>query len=133
MKKLNTSPANQRLLAFRKHGLEKRATPAEKYICSLLDELGERYLFQKGFFTENRFFIVDFYLPKRRKLCLEIDGPSHRHAFAYDEARDRFLTQSRGFRVLRITNEHAMALTSQQLLNLISPLAVSDGNDGANL
>jgi very-short-patch-repair endonuclease len=118
--KLNLSPENQALLARRRNGLIKRATAPECRIMALLDELGEHYLFQKGFFTDRRFFIVDFYLPKRHKLCLEIDGKSHRHSQEYDKARDAFLRRVRGFRTLRITNESALTISPSVLALLIS-------------
>lgn len=86
----------------------------------LFDKMGEKYMAQKGFFTTYRFFFVDFYLPKRSKLCLEIDGGYHKSQLAYDRARDRFLKERRGFRLMRITNEIAMTLNQETILNLIT-------------
>ena len=95
--------------------LVKRATPAEKHVRSLLDEMGIRYTFQKVFCTEKRFFIVDFYLPKPHKLCLELDGSSHRNRWKYDAWRDEFLVRVRKLRVYRMPNENALELNAQGL------------------
>lgn len=118
--KLNNTPEMQRLLASRQKHHRAHPTPAEAHVMDLLESMGERFIFQKGFHTTNRFFIVDFYLPKRRKLCLEVDGAYHELFAAYDRKRDAFLTACRGFRVIRITNEHALNLTADQLRALIA-------------
>lgn len=117
--KLNISPDNQSLLMRRRNELLGRPTEAEKHVQSLLETMGENFIPQKGFFTTYRFFFVDFYLPKRRKLCLEIDGAYHKRQPAYDKARDRFLKERRGFRFVRIANDTAMRLTPATLLALI--------------
>jgi very-short-patch-repair endonuclease len=49
-------------------------------------------------------FIVDFYCAEA-KLIIEIDGPVHEYSEEEDVIRQEFL-ESRGFRVLRFTNEH---------------------------
>ncbi len=116
---LNTSPENQRLLAIRRNKLLLNQTAPEIHVSRLLTELKEKFLPQKGFYTGVRHFIVDFYLPKRRQLCLEIDGKYHENQKQYDEARDRFLTVERGFRVIRITNEHALSLDAAALRTII--------------
>lgn len=117
---LNCSPENQSLLMRRRAVLLKRSTEAETHIEAILKQLGERYMPQKGFFTPYRFFVVDFYLPKRGKLCLEIDGDYHKRQPAYDRARDCFLKERRGFRVVRLTNAEAMALTIETIGAVIS-------------
>ena len=48
-------------------------------------------------------YVLDFYCPELR-LCVEIDGDSHCHKFAYDEQRTVFLNQQ-GICVLRFRNE----------------------------
>ena len=83
--KLNLSPANMSLAMRRANRLVKRATPPEKHIKGLLEAMGENFTFQKVFCTTRRFFIVDFYLPRPHKLCLEIDGPSHVRRWRYDD------------------------------------------------
>jgi very-short-patch-repair endonuclease len=98
-------------------------TPAEAYVCSLLDDMRARYQFEKGLLTKKRFYLVDFYFPSPVKLCLEIDGGYHNEPEQRrkDERRDNFIRNKRKMRVVRITNEHAMSLTREQLANLISP------------
>ncbi len=116
---LNTSPANQSLLAKRRGVQLAKQTEAEKHIQGLLVSLGVQFHAQKGFFTPHSHFIVDFYLPKHRKLCLEIDGGYHAHQVAYDKARDLFLTKERGFRVKRVANSDALAMDKESLASLI--------------
>jgi hypothetical protein len=119
---INSSPSNRSLLALRRGVLIAKATKPELYVKDLFDRIGEDYCFQKGFCTSNKHFIVDFYLKRRRKLCLEIDGDYHADSeqMAYDSRRDYFLSSVRGFRVKRITNDAALALDEQSLLSLIS-------------
>lgn len=119
---INSSPSNQSLLALRRSVLIAKATKPELYVKSLLDRIGEDYCFQKGFYTANKHFIVDFYLKRRKNLCLEIDGGYHADSeqMAYDSRRDYFLSAIRGFRVKRITNDAALALDEQSLLLLLS-------------
>lgn len=83
--------------------------------------LGEYFFHQKGFYSERTHYIVDFYLPKRRKLCLEIDGIHHETLpqLAYDSVRDRFLTEKRGFRVIRISNRQVENMSPSELLAII--------------
>ena len=120
--KLNKSSSNQSLLSLRRSVLKNKPTKSELRIRDLLDELNERYCFQKGFFSERSHFIVDFYLPKRKKLCLEVDGGYHdsEEQMAYDARRTRFLEDVRGFRVLRLSNYEAQIISRTELLQLIS-------------
>lgn len=119
--KLNSSISNQRELALRRSVLISRPTESEMYVKDLLDSIKEDYCFQKGFFTANKHFIVDFYLKKRRKLCLEIDGGYHANPEQkeYDRRRDWFLENVRGFRVKRLTNEEALSLNCETLMNFL--------------
>ncbi len=116
----NLSLDNRSLLSKRKFKLVKNATPEELHVKSIFDNdiPATKYCFQKGFFTNNRFFIVDFYIPKGR-ICLEIDGGYHIDQKEYDEARDWFLTEKRGFRVIRVSNEDAMKLNKKSLEKLL--------------
>lgn len=87
----------------------------------MLVELGERFFPQKGFCSRKGHFIVDFYLPKRRKLCLEVDGGYHSNPTQteYDRRRTEFLVCVRGFRVVRISSVDAMKIDASGLLALI--------------
>lgn len=48
-------------------------------------------------------FIADF-VCRGSKLVIEVDGPTHEHAVAYDAARTKWLEQQ-GYAVIRISNE----------------------------
>lgn len=59
--------------------LTYRATPAESKLMAALDAAREPYRFQYTIRTAEAtggFFVVDFYLP-RRKLLVELDGSPH--------------------------------------------------------
>ncbi len=118
--KLNTSPENQSRLHRIQNEHRASPTPAEKHVMGLLTELSEPFIFEKGIFTSRTFFLVDFYLPKPRKLCLEIDGGYHKGQLYYDTMRDNFIRNERKMEVLRITNEVAQTLNAPDLLALIN-------------
>lgn len=62
---------------------------------------------QKGFYKGEFHCIVDFYLPKPLKTCIEIDGGYHdtpKQKYK-DYWKDKYLTEVRGFKVIRIKNE----------------------------
>ncbi len=114
-------PGHQALMY--KFQRENRAnpTPSELRIMNLLQEMGERFVFEKGFYTYNSFYLVDFYLPKPRKVCLEIDGPIHENRLSYDFQRDTWLMRVRRIRaIIRIKNEDAMKITKEELNELIN-------------
>jgi len=118
---LNLKPGNRSLASKRQAENRSNPTPAETRIMKLLDETGERYIFEKIFFTEKRFFITDFYFPKPRKVCLEIDGPIHEYRLGYDFARDRYIMNIRDIRAIyRIKNETALSITKEELAELLS-------------
>ncbi len=121
---MNTSPENQSLLAHRRNELIDRITPAEAHIRSLLIELKVKHSFQKGFYSVQTHYIVDFYFKKLGKLCLEIDGEYHNspEQKAYDEKRTHFLTRVRGFYVRRLTNEQALAMDKHSLARFLENL-----------
>ena len=52
-------------------------------------------------------FVVDFFCAKA-KLVVEVDGPIHRSQREYDAERTRLLSELKGYRVLRFTNEQVM-------------------------
>lgn len=103
--------------------LTRKATAAELHVKELLEALDVSFCFQKGFFTASRHYIVDFYIKSFGKLCLEIDGGYHQtpEQQAYDQRRDLFLADIRGFRVKRLTNEAALAMSADDLLAFCKP------------
>jgi very-short-patch-repair endonuclease len=84
-------------------------TASELLFKRRLDELGINYLFQKGFIKGDFHCIVDFYLPKPLKICIEIDGSVHDtdQQKKRDFRKDEYL-RSRGFKVIRIKNEDVL-------------------------
>lgn len=119
MKCINTAPDNMSLLMRRRNILVRHATVAERHVRKLLAVLDEPHIFQKGFCSQKRFFIVDFYFPKPLKVAVELDGSSHDHTQHYDNWRDRFLTEVRRIRIIRISDDRALKLTANCLFNLI--------------
>ncbi len=87
----------------------------------MLDTLGERYMFQKGFIQGAFYCIVDFYLPQYR-LCIEVDGGYHfsDEQRKKDYAKDRYLKVDRRLKVLRISNDVAENIDADSLAILIS-------------
>ena len=95
----------QRNATYRNELLSK-PTDAELVFKARLDKVGIKYMFQKGFIKGDYHCIVDFYLPKPYKLCIEIDGGYHdtEKQKKRDLEKDNYL-RSRGFKVLHIRNE----------------------------
>jgi very-short-patch-repair endonuclease len=108
----------QRTLFPRKRKLADKITPSEQIFMDRLDQLGIRYMFQKGFIAGDFYCIVDFYIPKPHKICIEIDGPYHNtpEQKRKDWAKDKYLV-SRKTRVVRIKNEDATTFDIQSLLS----------------
>jgi very-short-patch-repair endonuclease len=52
-------------------------------------------------------YIADFYCSEA-KLVIEIDGDSHDERQAYDEMRTHWMSQQKGLRVVRFTNDEVM-------------------------
>ena len=51
--------------------------------------------------------MVDFFCAKA-KLVIEVDGPIHLSRQEYDAERTRLLSELKGYRVLRFSNEQVM-------------------------
>ena len=107
----------QSLCSTRRGILLKKQTNAEKVFEIKLKELGIKFVSQKGFIAGNNFCIVDFYLPKPYKLCIEIDGGYHstQEQKKRDSNRTSYLENERGFRVVRFSNEEAFSMTLEQI------------------
>jgi very-short-patch-repair endonuclease len=56
--------------------LVKNQTPSETKMKAILKFMGIKYEFQKIFYTETTFYIVDFYLPDEN-IVIELDGGYH--------------------------------------------------------
>jgi very-short-patch-repair endonuclease len=72
--------------------LVKNQTPSETKMKAILKFMGIKYEFQKIFYTETTFYIVDFYLPDRN-IVIELDGGYHntKEQKAKDKKRSKAL------------------------------------------
>lgn len=113
--------AKQKLCSIRRTELLKSKTKSEKQFGNILSSFGIKFSEQKGFIRGNGFYIVDFYLPKPFKICIEIDGKIHDlpHVKKRDILKDNYLRKERGFRVIRIKNEFIQSLPKDKNLFLM--------------
>ncbi len=112
---------NKSTVTERVQNLRRRATPAEKEFNRKLKEVCPvRYQFQRGFVKGGYYAIVDFHIPSR-KICIEIDGGYHNNPEQQkkDKKRDDWLTNVRGQRVIRITNERAFEIELHEITEMI--------------
>lgn len=111
---------------FRKR-LISNPTVYETKFKKLLDEINIRYMFQKGFIKGDLHCIVDFYLPKPYKLCIEIDGEYHNELsqVAKDINRNKYLGGFREFTVLHFTNKEVSDKKEFVIEKLLSTMAKS--------
>lgn len=86
--------------------LKSKPTEAEKSVMILLEQIGERYIFQKGFLKPFH-RIVDFYIPKK-KIIIEVDGGYHKDTREKDFLKDKLWLEKRGMKTIRITNEQIL-------------------------
>lgn len=93
---------HQRLLAhYRKENIP---TKYEEEFARVLDTYDVYYIQQKGFLAgAHTCYIADFYLPKPKKLIIEIDGEYHQDRKWFDEQRDKYFL-TRGIKTVRIYN-----------------------------
>lgn len=105
--------------------LRNNKTPAEKTLEKKLDAINLDYISQKGFIQGKNHVIVDIYIPHPYKVCIEVDGKYHQEPRQKrrDRAKETYL-ESRGFNILRISNETAERLSHQELLRKLKELAV---------
>ena len=80
--------------------LLKSETKAEKAIRERLAKKGISYIRKKGFLKDGFYCVVDFYLPRPFKVCIDIDAEE-------DSAKEAYIN-SRGLRLVRLTAEEAM-------------------------
>lgn len=116
-----TFKSKQKTLFERLKKLRENATPSELAIKGLLESMRLNFIFQKGFIQGDYYCIVDFYLPKPYRLCIEVDGEYHLtdEMIKKDAHRDAYL-KSRGFSILRIPNSKANTIKKLELLDLIT-------------
>ena len=98
--------------------LKEKPTLSEVKFKDILDEMDIIYDFQKKIFTQDSFFIVDFYLRKSR-IVIEIDGGYHDKRFEHDKKRDEGLLGSGKGKVkfvIHFTNDFADNKNNRDLI-----------------
>lgn len=113
-------PSTQRTLAkFQAENRVRHNTKAVAKVANQLEAAGIKAIREKGFMADhNTFVLVDLYLPKPYKLCIEVDGGYHEIRKDKDKAKDKYLTEVRNFKVLRVSNEQVLEETFS-ILDLI--------------
>src|SRR6267154_46572 len=92
--------------------LRRQMTPAERVLWQALrSNRLSGFHFRRQQVIDG--FIVDFYC-HAAALIVEVDGSIHADQADYDAERDRILA-SRGFRILRVTNEQVMGAMAEVL------------------
>ena len=105
VKQWQTSPHLWSILKPRARKMRKNPTPAE---TALWQRLRKRQLCDTKFRRQHAIgrYIVDFYAREPR-LIIEVDGPIHEQQREADAVRQQHL-ESRGYHVLRFTNERVL-------------------------
>lgn len=101
--------------------LRKSATRSEIIFRSKLAELRLDHRFQKYFIGEERIYIADFFLSKK-KIVIEIDGDYHFKSsqIKKDAMKDQFYFNDHRVKgVLRMTNEQAETISCNDLKRII--------------
>ena len=100
--------------------LRKNPTKFENIFKRRLTRLKYKFIFQKAFYNEWYFCIVDFYIPKY-KVAIELDGIHHYNNFEQkkkDAGHEKYL-KKKGIRVIRLRNEVALSIRAKELHNII--------------
>ena len=97
--------------------LKKKATKQELIFKSYLEELGIKFMFQKGFLKPFH-RIVDFYI-KKYHLIVEIDGGYHGNIPDKDSYKDEVWGR---FRTLRILNDQVDNATYKNIFKKVTTL-----------
>ena len=89
-----------------------------------MEQIGVKFKFQRGFIKHGYYAIVDFHIPSRN-ICIEVDGGYHltEKQQAKDAHRDKWLTDVRGQRVIRMTNEEAAEISVDGLKDLVQTVS----------
>lgn len=96
----------ERAESFRED-LIKKQTNSEKLFKAYLKAVGVRYFFQRIFYTERSFRIVDFYLPDCN-VVIEIDGKYHDDNKVSDFIRTTELENYGVQKIYRFTNDEVL-------------------------
>ena len=92
--------------------------PNELAFKYILFDLDIKNVWQKPFYSSERFVCVDFYLPGF-KIVIEIDGPNHNKRKKKDQDRTYYLKRKHKIRkVLRFTN-HQVRNERMEVINIL--------------
>ena len=118
------SPARDRTLAARAHGLRKAPTLSEARLWAELSagQLGVTFRRQV---PVGHAFIVDFLAPAL-KLVVEVDGSAHEHRQRADARRDEKLRRL-GYRVLRIEADLVLRKPAAAVALVVAEVARARG------
>jgi cyclase len=107
-------------LYYRVYMLRKNATPSELKFKQLLDDAKIEYVFQKPLLTTYKYYIVDFWF-KKHLLIIEIDGSVHNNLdqVKKDIFKDKYITEKRGFRIIRLTNEQVNNMSVEDVKKIV--------------
>lgn len=104
--------------AAKARSMRLNPTPGEAALWKPLQQLRSRGLkFRRQ--VPCRGFILDFYCPSRR-LCVEVDGPSHIGRGVQDFERDKILWREGSISTLRVSEEEAVYFTDKVVARILS-------------
>lgn len=103
----------------RRFKLIKNQTIYEKALKKELLKRKVKFIFQKIFFTESQYYIVDFYLPFKN-IIIELDGKQHDDAISYDTKRSMDLINAGVKNVIRFSNRDIYTKLNQCALEIES-------------
>jgi very-short-patch-repair endonuclease len=105
--------------ALFQNNLKENPTEAETIVLCWLTINNVYFKFQKAFVTPYC-RIVDFYLPRPKKIILEIDGGYHKETVEKDFYKD-LVWGKKGFKTIRITNEEVFNDSFKDKLKFLIP------------
>lgn len=83
--------------------LRNNPSKEECIVKRKLDQLKVKYIFQKGFYNGNKHCIVNFYLPKPLRVCIEIYGDNQEKLKS--KGNDKYLIR-RGLKPVRLNSNN---------------------------
>ena len=117
--------------------MRRYPSEGEKRVHKLLGKLNVQFTFQRGFMTQQSFYIVDFFLAREKliNLALEVDGMQHQEQSArkYDKVRDAYIRIYKGCNTVRISHQYALNITIDQLKQVIGWPNVNFGKHRGNI
>lgn len=110
----------KKLSRSRVRRLRLDATKFEYMFRNKLKKAKIKFVFQKAFYDEWYFMIMDFYLPGL-KIAIEIDGKQHYDNYDQirKDAKHEVYLNKRKIRVIRIKNKDVAKLTIKQIRKMI--------------